>query len=73
MRLAVNEAYYASVQNGVEMDLAQTNAASTDCQQTAAQYINMALTGQISCQEAMDQLKPELEEILETNDYMQGN
>ena len=55
------------------MDLAQTNAASTDCQQTAAQYINMALTGQISCQEAMDQLKAELEEILETNDYMQGN
>lgn len=73
MALAVNEAYYASVQNGVEMDLAQTNAASTDCQQTAAQYINMALTGQISCQEAMDQLKAELEEILETNDYMQGN
>lgn len=71
--LAVNEAYFASVQNGVEMDLAQTNAASTDAQQTAAQYINMALTGQISCQEAMDQLKTELEEILVANDYMQGN
>lgn len=71
--LEVNEAYFASAQTGVEMDLAQTNAASTDCQQTAAQYINMALTGQVSCQDAMDQLKAELEEILEENDYMQGN
>ena len=55
------------------MDLAQTNAATTDCQQTAAQYINMDLTGQLSCQEAMDQLKVELEDILAANDYMQGN
>lgn len=71
--LEVNEAYFASISTGAEMDLAQTNAAATDCQQTAAQYINMALTGQLSCEEAMKQLKPELEEILEANDFMQGN
>ncbi|MCM1134104.1 MAG: extracellular solute-binding protein [Clostridium sp.] len=71
--LEVNAAYLESISTGAEMDLAQTNAAANDCQQTAAQYINMALTGQLSCQEAMDQLKAELETILADNDYMQGN
>ena len=71
--IEVNEAYLASASAGAEMDLAQTNAAVTDCQQTAAQYINMALTGQLSCQEALDQLKVELEDILAENDYIQCN
>lgn len=73
VQVAVNTAYMDSAENGQETDIAMTDAAAVDAQTTSGQYINMAFTGQMTCQEAMDQLKVELEQIFADNDYMQGN
>lgn len=73
LQVAVNNAYMVSAEDGLETDIAMTDAAAVDAQTTSGQYINMAFTGQLSCQEAMDQLKAELEQIFADNDFMQGN
>lgn len=73
LRVDVNNAYMVSCEDGHECDIAMTGEAANDAQTTAGQYINMAFTGQLTCQEAMDQLKEELEQILADNDFMQGN